>query len=163
MFIYTKYIATFSVYGGRIWLLVITIAVFAGGSLVLSWKIERNWLSPLSGTILPVLVFEVISMWKYSLVIRIVSIIIGIIAITLGIIWASKKVSQIKRVNAIIPAALEQGDLKEVFIWASFSVKPGFPQGCGIIQPPSSAKSCSMNTDVWTSIDTFCVLDTGKD
>lgn len=31
--------------------------------------------------------------------IRIVSIIVGIIAIALGIIWASKKVSQIKRIN----------------------------------------------------------------
>lgn len=73
--------------------------MFAGGGLVLSWKPERNWLSLLSGTILPVLVFEVVSMWKYSLVIRIVSIIVGIIAIALGIIWASKKVSQIRRIN----------------------------------------------------------------
>lgn len=98
-FVYTKYTATFSVYGSRLWLLAIAIAVFAGGSLVLSWKLERNWLSLLSGTILPVLVFEVVSMWKYSPVIRIVSIIVGIIAIALGIIWASKKVSQIKRIN----------------------------------------------------------------
>lgn len=99
VFVYTKYIATFSVYGSRLWLLAFAITVFAGGSLVLSWKIERNWLSLLSGTILPVLVFEVVSMWKYSLVIQIVSIIVGIIAIALGIIWASKKVSPIKRVN----------------------------------------------------------------
>ena len=99
VFVYTKYIATFSVYGSRLWLLAFAITVFAGGSLVLSWKIERNWLSLLSGTILPVLVFEVVSMWKYSLVIQIVSLIVGIIAIALGIIWASKKVSPIKRVN----------------------------------------------------------------
>ena len=81
VFVYTKYIATFSVYGSRFWLLAIVIAVFAGGSLVLSWKLERNWLSLLSGTILPVLVFEVVSMWKYSLVIRIVSIIVGVIGV----------------------------------------------------------------------------------
>ena len=99
VFVYTKYIATFSVYGSRIWLLVSAIAVFAGGSLVLSWKLERNWISLLSGTILPVLVFEVISMWKYSPVIRIMSMSVGIIAIAFGIIWALKKVSQIKRVN----------------------------------------------------------------
>ncbi len=99
VFVYTKYIATFSVYGSRLWLLAIAIIVFAGGSLVLSWKLERNWLSLLSGTILPVLVFEVVSMWRYSIVIRIVSMIVGIIAIALGIIWASKKVSQMKRVN----------------------------------------------------------------
>lgn len=99
VFIYTKYIMTFSVYGSRIWLLVSAIAVFAGGSLVLSWKLERNWISLLSGTILPVIVFEVISMWKYSLVIRIASTIVGIISIALGIIWASKKVSKLKRVN----------------------------------------------------------------
>lgn len=99
VFVYTKYIATFSVYGSGIWLLVSAIVVFAGGSLVLSWKLERNWISLLSGTILPVLVFEVISMWKYSLVVRIVSTIVGIIAIALGISWASKKVSQIKRVH----------------------------------------------------------------
>ncbi len=99
VFIYTKYIAAFSVHGSRIWLLVSAIAVFAGSSLVLSWKLERNWLSLLSGTILPVLVFEVISMWKYSLVIRTASMIIGIIAIALGIIWASKKVRKLKRAD----------------------------------------------------------------
>ena len=65
VFVYTKYIATFSVYGSRLWVLAIVIAVFAGGSLVLSWKLERNWLSLLSGSILPVLVFEVVSMCKY--------------------------------------------------------------------------------------------------
>lgn len=99
VFIYTKYIATFSVYGSRIWLLVGAIVVFAGSSLVLSWKLERNWISLLSGTIFPILVFEVISMWKYSLVIRIASTIIAIIAIVLGIIWASKKVRKLKQVN----------------------------------------------------------------
>ena len=78
-------------------MLVSIIAVFAGASLILSLKLERNWISLLSGTILPVLIFEVISMWKYSLVIRIVSTIVGIIAIALGIIWASKKVGKLKR------------------------------------------------------------------
>ena len=99
VFIYTKYIATLSLYGSRIWLLAIAITVLAGGSLVLSWKLERNWLSLLSGTTLPVLVFEVISMWRYSVVIRIASTIVWIVAIVLGIIWALKKTSQIKRVN----------------------------------------------------------------
>lgn len=99
VFVYTKYIATFSVYGSRIWLLVSAIAVFAGASLILSWKLERNWISLLSGTILPVLIFEVISMWKYSLVIRIASTIVGIIAIALGIIWASTKVRKLKQIN----------------------------------------------------------------
>ena len=99
VFVYMKYIATFSVYGSRIQLLVSVITVFAGGSLVLSWKYERNWISLLSGTILPLLVFEVISMWKYSFVIRIASTIAVIIAIALGIVWVSKKIRKLKRGN----------------------------------------------------------------
>lgn len=100
VFVYTKYIATFSVYGSRLWLLAIAITVFAGGSLVLSWKLERNWLSLLSGTILPVLVFEVVSMWKYSLTIRIMVVAGGLVSIVAGLIWAVKKVNWIKCVRS---------------------------------------------------------------
>ena len=45
IFLYTKRFATFSVYGNRTWGLVIIVAVLALGSLVLSWKLERNWIS----------------------------------------------------------------------------------------------------------------------
>lgn len=42
VFLYTKHFATFSVYGNRIWVLVMIVAILALGSLVLSWKLERN-------------------------------------------------------------------------------------------------------------------------
>lgn len=57
-FLYAKYFATFSVYGSRIWVLVIIVSILAVGSLVLSWKAERNWVSLISGTLMPVLVYE---------------------------------------------------------------------------------------------------------
>lgn len=44
-FLYAKCFATFSVYGIRIWVLVIIVSILAVGSLVLSWKAERNWVS----------------------------------------------------------------------------------------------------------------------
>ncbi|MBR0530136.1 MAG: hypothetical protein IJJ76_10315 [Ruminococcus sp.] len=74
VFLYTKRFATFSVYGNRTWGLVIIVAVLALGSLVLSWKLERNWISRISGTLMPVLAYEAISMWRYSLAIRIMII-----------------------------------------------------------------------------------------
>ena len=45
VFLYTKHFATFSVHGNRIWVLVIVVVVFALSGLVLSWKLERNWIS----------------------------------------------------------------------------------------------------------------------
>lgn len=59
-FLYAKYFATFSVYGSRIWVLVIIVSILAVGSLVLSWKAERNWVSLISGTLMPVLVSSLI-------------------------------------------------------------------------------------------------------
>lgn len=41
VFIYAKRFATFSVYGNRIWVLVIIVAILALASLVLSWELEQ--------------------------------------------------------------------------------------------------------------------------
>ena len=99
VFLYAKHFATFSVYGNRIWLLVIVVAVFALGSLALSWKLERNWISLISGTLMPVLVFEATSMWKYCLAIRVMVVAGGFVSVVVGFIWAVKKVSRIKRIR----------------------------------------------------------------
>jgi len=98
--IYTKHFATFSVYGTRILALVIIVAVFAFGSLVLSWKLERNWISLISGTLIPLLVYEATSMWKYSLEIRILVIVGGFVSIAVGSIWAITKARKINRIRS---------------------------------------------------------------
>lgn len=100
VFLYTKHFATFTVYGNRIWVLVIVVVAFALGGLVLSWKLERNWISLISGTLTPVLVFEATSMWKYSFAIQIMVVAGGFVSIIAGLIWATKKVSRIKRVRS---------------------------------------------------------------
>lgn len=98
-FLYAKYLATFSIYGSRIWFFTIIIFVFAVIGLVLSWKLERNWISLVSGTILPVLLYEFIGMWKYSLAIRIIGVVGGIMAIIVGCYWANKKTRRVKRIS----------------------------------------------------------------
>lgn len=99
VFLYTKRFATFSVYGNRTWGLVIIVAVLALGSLVLSWKLERNWISLISGTLMPVLAYEAISMWRYSLAIRIMIIAGCFVAVSVGLIWAVKKANRTKRIR----------------------------------------------------------------
>lgn len=99
VFLYTRHIATFSVYGDKVWLMVVIIAVLAGGSLILSWKLERNWISLITGTSLPVLLYEATNMWKYSSVVRIIVIIGGASAIAVAIVWAARKASKIKRIS----------------------------------------------------------------
>lgn len=99
VFIYAKRFATFSVYGNRIWVLVIIVAVLSLGSLVLSWKLERNWISLISGTLMPVLAYEAISMWRYSLAIRIMILAGCFVSVAVGLIWAVKKVNQAKRIR----------------------------------------------------------------
>lgn len=99
VFIYAKRFATFSVYGNRIWVLVIIVAILAVGSLVLSWKTERNWVSLISGTSMPVLAYEAISMWRYSLAIRIMILAGCFVSVAVGLIWAVKKVNRAKRIR----------------------------------------------------------------
>lgn len=98
-FLYAKCFTTFSVYGSRIWVLVIIVAVLALSSLVLSWKAERNWVSLISGTLMPVLAYEAISMWRYSLAIRIMILAGCFVSVAVGLIWAVKKVNQAKRIR----------------------------------------------------------------
>ena len=99
VFIYAKRFATFSVYGNCIWALVIIVAVLAVGSLVLSWKLERNWISLISGTLMPVLAYEAISMWRYSLAIRIMILAGCFVSVAVGLIWAVKKLNRTKRIR----------------------------------------------------------------
>lgn len=99
VFLYAKRFATFTVHGNRIWVLVIIVAVLALGSLVLSWKLERNWISLISGTLMPVLAYEAISMWRYSLAIRILIIAGCFVSVAVGLVWAAKKVKRTKRIR----------------------------------------------------------------
>lgn len=99
-FLYAKCFATFSVYGSRIWVLVIIVSILAVGSLVLSWKAERNWVSLISGTLMPVLVYEAISMWKYSVVIRIIVLAGCFVSVAVGLFWAVKNVNRIKHIRS---------------------------------------------------------------
>lgn len=99
VFLYIKYISTFSVYGNRIWVLIGIVIMFTGISLIFSWKIERNWISLISGTFLPILFYEMISMWKYSITIRIMTVVGGIIAIISGCYWANKLARRVKRIH----------------------------------------------------------------
>ena len=99
VFLYIKYISTFSVYGNRVWALIGVVILFSGISLVLSWKLERNWISLISGTVLPILLYELIGMWKYSLSIRIMAVVGGIIALTVGCYWANKRAKRVKRIS----------------------------------------------------------------
>lgn len=100
VFLYAKRFATFSVYGSRIWVLVIIVSILAVGSLVLSWKAERNWVSLISGTLMPVLVYEAISMWKYSVVIRIIVLAGCFVSVAVGFFWAVKNVNRIKHIRS---------------------------------------------------------------
>lgn len=99
VFIYTKRFATFSVYGNRIWGFVTIVSIFAVTSLVLSWKLERNWISLISGTLIPLLVYEALSMWKYSVAIRIIVLVGCFISAVVGLIWAVKKVKRTKHIR----------------------------------------------------------------
>ena len=99
VFLYAKRFATFAVHGNRIWILVIIVTVLALGSLVLSWKLERNWISLISGTLMPVLTYEAISMWRYSLAIRILIVAGYFVSVAVGFVWAAKKVKRTKRIR----------------------------------------------------------------
>ena len=99
VFLYTKYFATFSVYGDRVRVLLIIAAVAASGSLVLSWRLERNWASLIGGTFLPVLLYEAISMRKYFPVIRIMLVAGGSVSVAVGFFYVAKKLGRIKRIR----------------------------------------------------------------
>lgn len=79
---------------------MVIVAVFAVGCLVLSWKFERNWISLISGTLMPMLVYEGISLWRSSLTIRIMIIAGCFVSVAVGLIWAARKVNQTKLIRS---------------------------------------------------------------
>lgn len=97
--LYLKRFATFSVYRDRVWLLVMIVVPIAVGNLVLSWKLERNWLSLISGTLMPVLVCEAISMWKYSVAVRLIVVIGCVGSVAAGLMWTARKMQRIRRIR----------------------------------------------------------------
>ena len=99
VFLYTKRFATFSVNGKSIWGLVIIVAIFAIGSLVLSWKLERNWISLISGTLIPLLAYEAMSMRKYSMAVRVIVLAGCFVSVAVGLILTVRKVNRIKRIR----------------------------------------------------------------
>lgn len=82
-FLYMRYAATFSVYGSRLWKLVIIIIILGGYNYLASRKRERNIVSLLTGTAMPILFFEALYMWPYSNVVR-RTIVIGTLAALVG-------------------------------------------------------------------------------
>ena len=99
VFLYIRYFATFSVYGDRIQVMLIIVVTFAAASLVLSWSLERNWISLISGTVLPILFYEAINIWKYFFTIRIMLIAGGVIALAIGLVFAAKKLRRFRRIH----------------------------------------------------------------
>lgn len=99
IYLYISHTATFSVYGNKRLELSVIIAIFAGSDLILSLKYERNWMGLMSGTLLPVLMYEAFSMWRYSSVIRTVVIIGGIFANISGCVWAAHKAHRIHNIR----------------------------------------------------------------
>ncbi len=96
VFMYTRYIATFSISGAKVWLLIICVIVLAGGNLIMSWKYERNVVSLLNCTLLPLLFYESITMWKYSNKVIYFDIAGLIIAISSGLIITRRKALRVR-------------------------------------------------------------------
>lgn len=96
---YTRFIATFSVYGDRVWLMVIVIVVFGGSGLILSWNYERNGISVITAVIMPILLYDVLILWKYSKVIRGAIVWGGIIALIVALCWVSRRSRLINRTS----------------------------------------------------------------
>lgn len=87
VFLYMKYGATFSIYRTRLRNLIFVVVILGIGSLALSIKRERNWISLFSGVCIPVLAYEVTNMFKYSDTIRRITIVGTIIAIFTAGLW----------------------------------------------------------------------------
>lgn len=90
LFLYARRWAAFTVYGGRVWLLAALAAVCAGGSLVLSWRLERNWTSLVTGAALPVLAYEGLHLWRYSSAVRVILVAGGGAALAAGVVRGVK-------------------------------------------------------------------------
>lgn len=97
VFFYMKYGATFSVYGTRLRNLIIIAAFLGVGSLVLSIKRERNWISLFTGVCIPVLSYEAASMFKYSVFIQRVTFAGIIIAFFTAALCGWIKIRKIKK------------------------------------------------------------------
>lgn len=96
IFIYTRYVASFSISGMRVGLFIICVIVLAGGSLIMSWKYERNIVSLLNCTLLPLLFYESMTMWKYSINVFYIDIAGLIIAILSGLIITKRKALRVR-------------------------------------------------------------------
>lgn len=85
--VYVKYMASFSVYGNRMRNLAFMLVIFGLGNYLLSVKRERNWVSLITGTSIPILLFETVGMWKYFSYIRWFSVVgIGISCLA-ALLW----------------------------------------------------------------------------
>lgn len=78
--LYVKYAATFYVYGSRLWKLVAFAVVLGGYNYLASRKRERNIVSLIAGTAMPILLFEALYMWTYSDIVR-KTIVVGTLAV----------------------------------------------------------------------------------
>lgn len=96
-FIYVKKLSIFSISESRVHTLVVLIAAIAGSILVLSWKRERNWISLLCGTLLPLLVFEAITLWRYCMISPAAIIAGSVAAAGAGCLLALRKTRQFRQ------------------------------------------------------------------
>lgn len=88
IFLYVRYAATFYVNGSRLWKLVAIAIVLGGYNYLASRKLERNVISLLTGTTMPIFLFDALYMWTYSGIIR-RTIVVGTLAALLGASGAS--------------------------------------------------------------------------
>ena len=97
LYVYSGCFATFSINGSRTLVLILIVIFLSSINLVFTWRYERNWISLISGTLIPFLLYETITMWNYSLAIRLIVIDGAAIAFFWGIYWSKKKTRWIKK------------------------------------------------------------------
>lgn len=96
VFFYIKYGSTFNIHGDELRNLIILSVSLGIVNLFTSLKRERNWVSLITGTCVPVLLFEVIILWRYSIIIRRVWLIGMVISCLIADSWAINNARKIK-------------------------------------------------------------------
>ncbi len=95
LILYTKYGASFSLTGDRVWKLIVLVHVFVGGSLLLLLRSERNLVSLFTSAALPILIYEAFSWWRYSSSMRTI-ILAGLTCIVVVPLLAAAKVINVE-------------------------------------------------------------------
>lgn len=97
IFLYVRYAATFYVNGSRLWKLVAIAIVLGGYNYLASRKFERNVISLLTGTTMPIFLFDALYMWTYSGIVRRTIVVGTLVALIGASVWASIKARDIAK------------------------------------------------------------------